>query len=98
VTAPSLLHRDALCRQVTPARRRALEVLAEHGYARESNNTHVDANGAPCIYWQSRAWLSREGLIRCQLRSRGSSAADLFAWVLTETGRQLCRDLDIELA
>lgn len=53
------------------ARRRALEVLARavNDEARESNETSDwrsrphDEHDKPLIYWQTRAWLSEQGLI-----------------------------------
>jgi hypothetical protein len=75
-----------LALSVTPAPRRALEVLAKHGWARESNQTRDDPE-QPAIYWQSRAWLSKQGLV-AHHKKRGE-----FYWVLTDAGLELCRDL-----
>ena len=72
---------------VTPGRRKALEVLVKHGYARESNITGVDGHEIPCIYWQSRAWLDKKGLI-VQHRYKRQ-----WIWVLTDAGVELCHEL-----
>jgi hypothetical protein len=45
---------------LTPARRRALEVVARHGdFGRESNVTDLDRG---LVYWQSADWLVSEGV------------------------------------
>lgn len=73
--------------RLTPARLRALLVLAAHdGTARESNSTSIESG---LIYWQSLDWLLSEGYaeavpasIPCQYRitSRG-------AGLMTEIGQ-----------
>ena len=51
----------ALLRALTDARFEALRVVHDHdGTARESNCTSLDDG---LIYWQSRAWLEKHGLI-----------------------------------
>lgn len=66
---------------VSPAVKRALAVLAEHGQAHDSNATSVaGSNDRPRIYWQSRAWLSARGYVR----PVGGAAHALYA--LTDDG------------
>jgi hypothetical protein len=70
--------------KLTPARAAALEVLyrAPGTRARESNQTtHADGHGRPCIYWQTRAWLSTEKLIATVPGSRNAGW-----WELTADG------------
>jgi len=45
---------------LTAARRRGLLAFGTSGMARESNVTDVDHG---LVYWQTRAWLEREGYI-----------------------------------
>lgn len=47
----------------TKARRAGLLAFAGNGAARESNRTLVRRGNEGLVYWQTRAWLSREGLI-----------------------------------
>jgi hypothetical protein len=51
---------------MTAARKRALCVLYRAGRrgARVSNITE-DGGTAPKVYWQTAAWLTREGLVEC---------------------------------
>jgi len=80
-----------LALNVTPARRRALEVLADAGPegVHLSNQTKGGRSfGRVC--WQCLVWLHREGLVDYVPGSYQSS------YLLTGAGRELCRDIGIE--
>lgn len=50
-------------RRLTPARVEGLRAFDAQGVARESNCTDVKRG---YVYWQTRAWLEREGLIEAK--------------------------------
>ncbi len=66
-------------------RRFGLLAFAATGTARESNKTAPVGSGgrAATIYWQTRAWLSAEGLIECD----PTSPARAGVYRLASTGR-----------
>ncbi len=74
---------------LTPARRRALEVLAAtHPRPARVSNTTAAPPGAALVYWQSADWLTAEGLARVN---------DTGGLVLTAAGVIACGAADIEV-
>jgi hypothetical protein len=74
---------------LTPARRRALEVLAAtHPRPARVSNTTARPAGAALVYWQSADWLIAEGL---------ASATDTGGLVLTAVGVIASRAAGIEV-
>jgi hypothetical protein len=79
---------------LTPARRRAIEVMAaiHPRPARVSNttmsNTTTRTGGAGLVYWQSADWLVEQGL---------AQATDSGGLVLTAAGVAACADNGIEV-
>ena len=90
--APSAISGPAvkpLSLEVTAARRRALVVLAERGYAHLSNETKNEPR-RPRVYWQSGAWLEKCGLVRW-VHGRAIG----YVLELTAEGLELCEELAI---
>jgi hypothetical protein len=74
---------------LTPARRRALEVLAAtHPRPARVSNTTTRTAGVALVYWQSADWLVAEGL---------AGATDGGGLVLTAAGVIACRAAEIEV-
>jgi hypothetical protein len=74
---------------LTPARRRALEVLAAtHPRPARVSNTTARPAGAALVYWQSADWLIDEGL---------ASATDAGGLVLTAAGVIAAKAAGIEV-
>jgi hypothetical protein len=74
---------------LTPARRRALEVLAAtHPRPARVSNATTKAAGAALVYWQSADWLVEQGL---------ASATDAGGLVLTAAGVIAAKAAGIEV-
>lgn len=74
---------------LTPARRRALEVMAAtHPRPARVSNTTTKTAGVPLVYWQTADWLVAEGLAR---------ATDSGGLVLDAVGVIACRAAGIEV-
>ena len=89
MTAPAL--------NLTPARRRALEVLAatHPRAARYSNLTAIpEAPAVGLVYWQSADWLLLAGLIERLPRTEDRDGDRL---ALTAAGIAACHDAGIEV-
>ncbi len=74
---------------LTPAKRRALEVLAAtHPRPARVSNTTARTAGVALVYWQSADWLTAEGLAR---------VTDAGGLVLTAAGVIACKAAEIEV-
>lgn len=75
---------------LTPARRRALEVLAAtHPRPARVSNTTTKTAGVALIYWQSADWLTGQSPNLAQVVDSGL--------VLTAAGLQACRDASLAI-
>ena len=74
---------------LTPARRRALEVIAAtHPRPARVSNVTTRTAGAPLVYWKTADWLTAEGLTR---------VTDTAGLVLTAAGVAACHEQRIEV-
>ena len=84
---------------LTPARRRALEVIAatHPRPARYSNSTSASTEGAKValIHWQAADWLIAEGFVLQYITAE--DAADWTGLHLTDAGRVACAENGIEV-